>query len=512
MCCPRSDEPPTESTLDHTLSGRPSLLVRHAGLIYPCAMRNEEPILDAWLRIDGQRITALGPEPCPYSAAEVEVDGRGKVLIPGLVNVHHHFWQSLTRAVPLGRSEWSLGWLRSMYPLWQELDAAAMHAGVQLAAAELLLTGATTSVDFAYLYPDGRGDLLDVEVAAARALGLRLHVVRGCTPILESDIAAHLASIPGIDAIRLTESRGEIVAACERAVGRYHDTAPLAMCRVALGPTAIPFHDADLLKALLRISEDTGCGRHAHLQPRPDEVRRCHELHHCGPTEFLRRIGWLGRGSWLAHATMHTEEDVRVLAETGSGVAHCMSQNMRLGYPAGPIPAMLAAGVPVGIGVDGAASNDGGSMLGELRLVHLVHRLAGVQPEYPPERWLTPHDVLWMATRQGAAILGRDDIGRLAPGSAADAVLIDLRQVGYAGGLHDPLGTLVMAGDCSVVDTTIVNGAIVVRDGRLTRVSQARVVEDANRMSAAMVRRATARTGLTFGSSAPRLAGLLGHA
>jgi len=492
-----------------TPSGRPSVLIRHATVIYPCATRNEAPIVDGWLRIDGPRITALGPEPCPAATHEIELDGRGKLLIPGLVNVHHHFWQSLTRAVPFGRSEWSLGWLRSMYPLWQELDADAMHAGVQLAAAELLLTGATTSVDFAYLYPDGRGDLLDVEVAAARAIGLRLHVVRGCTPILESDIAASLAALPGIDAIRLTESRAEIVTACERAVGRYHDTTPLAMCRVAVGPTAIPFDDADLLTVLLRISEEAGCGRHAHLQPRPDEVRRCADLHRCRPTEFLRRVGWLGPGSWVAHGTMHTDADIRVLAETGTGVAHCMSQNMRLGYPAGPIPAMLRAGVPVGIGVDGAASNDGGSMVGELRLVHLVHRLAGVQPDYSPDRWLTPHDILWMATRHGAAILAREDIGRLAPGCAADAVLIDLRQVGYAGGLHDPLGTLMMAGDCTVVDTTIVNGTIVVRDGRLTRVSQPRVVEDANRMSAAMVRRATARTGLTFGSMAPRLAGLV---
>jgi cytosine/adenosine deaminase-related metal-dependent hydrolase len=202
---------------------------------------------------------------------------------------------------------------------------------------------------------------------------------------------------------------------------------------------------------------------------------------------------------------MHTDEDIRVLAEAGSGVAHCISQNMRLGYPAGPIPAMRAAGVPVGIGVDGAASNDGGSMLGELRLVHLVHRLAGLQPDYAPERWLTPHEVLWMATRHGAALLGRDDIGRLAPGCAADLAVIDLRQVGYAGGLHDPLGTLLMAGDSTVVHTTIVNGTIVERDGRLARVSQARVVDDANRMSAAMVRRASARTGLAFGSIAPRL-------
>jgi cytosine/adenosine deaminase-related metal-dependent hydrolase len=494
------------------VSSRASILVRHAAVIYPCATRNEEPIIDGWLRIDGARVTGLGPEPCPHAGGELEVDGHGKAVIPGLVNVHHHFWQSLTRAVALGRSERSVGWLRSMYPLWQELDAEAMHAGVQLAAAELILTGATTSADFAYLYPDGRDDLLDVEVAAAREVGLRLHVVRGCTPILERDIATQLASVPGIDAIRLTESPAQIVAACERALGRHHDPAPLAMCRVALGPTAIPFHDADLLEALVRLSEEAGCGRHAHLQPRPDEVQRCQELHGCRPTEFLRRIGWLGPRSWLAHATMHTEEDIRVLAGAGSGVAHCLSQNMRLGYPAGPIPAMLAAGVPVGVGVDGAASNDGGSMLGELRLVHLVHRLAGLQPGYPPERWLTPHDVLWMATRGGAAILGRDDIGRLVPGGAADLAVIDLRQVGYAGGLHDPLATLLMAGDCTVVDTTIVNGTIVVRDGRLTRVSQARVVDDANRVSAAMVRRATARTGLAFGSLAPRLVDLVGPA
>lgn len=392
-----------------------------------------------------------------------------------------------------------------MYPLWQELDAEAMHAGAQLAAAELLLTGATTSVDFAYLYPGGQADLLDVEVAATRRIGLRLHVVRGCTPMLEADIARQLESVSGIHTIRLTETDHEILAACERALARHHDPAPLAMCRVALGPTAIPFHDARLLEALVRMSEEARCGRHAHLQPRPDEVRQCQELHGCRPTEFLRRVGWLEPGSWLAHATLHTEDDICVLAETGAGVAHCISQNMRLGYPAGPIPAMLDAGVPVGIGVDGAASNDGGSALGELRLVHLVHRLAGVQPGYSPDRWLKPHDVLWMATRHGATILGRDDIGRLAPGYAADVVLVALGQIGYAGGLHDPLATLLTAGDTTVVDTTIVNGNVVVSRGQLVHSSQRRIVDEANRASAAMVERARQRTGLDFGSLAPRL-------
>ncbi len=488
----------------------PSLVIRHATALYPCAERGEAPLVDAWVAISGRQIIGVGAEPCPVAGAGVEVDGRGKVVLPGLVNVHHHFFQSLTRAVPLGQREFSLGWLRSMYPLWQELNDEAMHAAARVAAAELVLTGATTSVDFAYLYPDGNAGLLDAEVSAVREVGLRLHVVRGCTPVLENEIERELLRVPGTERIALVESRAAILAACEAAVTKFHDPSPYAMCRVAFGPTAVPYHDPDLLRGLVELSERAGCGRHVHLQPRPDEVTRCQKAHGCRPDEFLRRVGWLGPGSWLAHATMHTEEDIRVLADTGTGVAHCPSQNMRLGFPAGPIPAMRAAGVHVGVGVDGAASNDGGSMLSELRLVLLMHRLAGVQPDYPPAKWMSPHDVLWMATRDGAAVLGRDDIGRLGPGCAADVILVNLKQVGYAGGLHDPLGTLLMTGDSSIVDTTIVDGQIVVKGGRLTRVSEGRVIDDANRMSAAMVERAHRRTGADFGSVAVRLQALTG--
>jgi cytosine/adenosine deaminase-related metal-dependent hydrolase len=486
-----------------------SLLIRHATVIYPCRARGEPPIVDGWLRADGPAITALGPEPCPDGSAGEVIDARGKVLIPGLVNTHHHFFQSVTRAVPAGSREWSLGWLRAMYPLWQELDEPAAQAAARVAAAELLLTGATTSADFAYLYPDHRADILDVEVAAVRELGLRLHVVRGCTPVLEGRVAEELARVPGFDRVRLVETAPEILAALERGVARYHDPGRFSMCRLAVGPTAVPYDDPDLLDRLRRLSEEAGLGRHTHLTSRPDDVERCRDLHGRRPTEYLRDIGWLGERAWLAHCTMHTPDDIRVLAATGTGVAHCPSQNMRLGVPVGPIPEMRAAGVQVGIGVDGAASNDGGTMLGELRLVLLAHRLAGTHADYPPERWLSPADVLWMATRDGAAILGRADLGRLEPGCAADLVLVDLRQVGYAGGLHDPLGTLLMAGDSSVVDTTIVNGEVVVRDGALTRARLAPIIRAANDAAAAMVERAHARTGLDFGSLAPRLAPLL---
>jgi cytosine/adenosine deaminase-related metal-dependent hydrolase len=309
--------------------------------------------------------------------------------------------------------------------------------------------------------------------------------------------------------VRLVESAGEMFTALERGVATFHDASRFSMCRVAVGPTAVPYDDRGLLERLVRLSDEAGLGRHTHLTSRPDDVQRCRDLHGCRPTEYLRSIGWLGERAWLAHCTMHTAEDIRVLAQTGTGVAHCPSQNMRLGVPVGPIPEMREAGVRVGVGVDGAASNDGGTMLGELRLVLLVHRLAGTHADYPPERWMSPADVLWMATREGAAILGRDDIGRLESGCAADIVLVDLRQVGYAGGLHDPLATLLMAGDSSVVDTTIVNGEVVVRNGTLTRGRLDLIVQDANDAAARMVERAHRRTGLDFGSLAPRLAPLM---
>jgi cytosine/adenosine deaminase-related metal-dependent hydrolase len=491
------------------MAGPGSLLIRRAGVIYPCVDWGEQPVLDGWLHAEGPAITGLGPEPCPHVGADLVIDARGKVVIPGLVNVHHHFFQSITRAVPSGQRAFALGWLRAMYPLWQELDPAAIRAASRVAAAELLLTGATTGADFAYLYPGGQSELLDVEIEAVRELGLRLHLIRGCTPVLEGMIEQELRSLPGFDKIKLVETSAGIMAACESAIAKFHDPSRFAMCRVGIGPTAVPYRDRSLLEALVRLSEEAGVGRHTHLSSCPDEVSRCQDLHGCRPTEFLRGLGWLGERCWLAHCTMHTDDDIRVLAETGTGVAHCPSQNMRLGVPAGPIPRMREAGVRVGIGVDGAASNDGGSMLGELRLALMIHRLAGVHADFGPGQWFTPRDVLWMATRDGAAILGRDDIGRLQAGCAADIVIIDLEQIGYGGGLHDPLGTLLMAGDTTIVDTTIVNGQVVVRNGRLTCASERRLIADANRVAAAMVTRAFQRTGLDFGSLAPRLAPLM---
>jgi len=484
-----------------------SMVIRHAAALYPCHSPDEQPLVDAWLRIDGSAITALGVEPCPEALARADrtIEAHGKVVLPGFINLHHHFFQCLTRALPAGLYAHSLDWLRTMYPLWQELDAEAVDTASRVAASELLLTGATTSVDFAYLYPGGRAELFDIEVAAVRSAGLRLHAIRGCTPRLDGALGRDLAAVPGFDRIPLEETVDGILTDCEKAIVRHHDRSPHAMCRVGVGPTALPAAEPSLLRRLSALAIEAGCDRHIHLQPRPVELEECARLHGCRPTEFLRRVGWLGERSIIAHATKHEAEDIRLLADSGTGVAHCPSQNMRLGYPVGPIPEMRAAGVRVGIGVDGGASNDSGSYLGELRLSHMVHRLEGLHDDYGPERWMRAHEVLWMATREAAAILGRDDIGQLTPGCAADLVAIDLRQIAYAGALHDPLSAVLFAGDTTVVDTTIVNGAVVVERGRLVNDREERLVDEANRITSEMIRRAEARTDRRFESRAGEL-------
>jgi len=268
----------------------------------------------------------------------------------------------------------------------------------------------------------------------------------------------------------------------------------------------ITYFHPDVMHRLGRLADEANCDRQIHVTPRPDDVALCAQIYGCRPTEYLNRIGWLKPKTCLIHCTMHNSDDIATLAGTGAGVAHCPSQNMRLGFPIGPIPEMRTAGIPVGIGVDGAGSNDGGSMLAEIRLTTLIHRLMGVHAAYSPENWMTPHDALWMATREGARILCRDDIGRLSPGYAADMVLIDLGQLCYAGGLHDPLACTFFVGDTGQIDTTIVAGRVLVSNGRLTETSEEALTANANRAAANMVRRLRERTGIDFSSRADGLA------
>lgn len=484
----------------------PTLLIRNADLIEMFDDRRRR-LYRGYVAVEGPTIVDIGEEPCRWTGDEV-VDAKGKLVLPGFINLHHHFFQSLTRAVPSGSRSAILEWLRNMYLLWAELDEEAVHAAAQVAAAELLLTGCTTSVDFAYLHPRGQEALLEAELEAVRQLGLRLHAVRGCTPVLEANVAQELASFPGMDPGLLIEDEATSLAASERAIARFHDASRYAMCRIGVGPTTVAYDRPEFMRALRNVAAEAGAGCHLHLHPRPDEVSTCQRLHGVRPVRFLDQVGWSGPGVWFAHGSQYSDEDIECLAASGTGVAHCPSCLMRLGFPVARIPRMHARAVPLGIGVDGSASNDSSSMLGELRLALLIHRIAGVHPDLPPENWLQPADVLWMATRGGAAILGRDDLGSLEAGKAADMVLIDLGMVGYAGALHDPLGALLLAGYGGPVHTTIVNGCVVVRDGSLVNADQRSIARNGNLAAARLVRRAQTRTGVDFGSDLPRLAQL----
>jgi cytosine/adenosine deaminase-related metal-dependent hydrolase len=483
----------------------PTLLIRHAGMVYPCATPGETPLTDAWVAITGEIVSGLGPEPYAGPKAAHEIYARGHLVLPGFINMHHHYSQSLTRVVPAGQKGRSLDWLACMYPLWQELDPEIMDVASRLASAQLLLSGTTTSVDHAYFYPGGQHDLLDVEIRAVREMGLRQHAVRGCVPRLEGAIEDRIMAMSGGNAIATGEEPDAILKACERALAKFHDPSPLSMVRLGIGPTMITYFHPELMERLGRLADEADCDRQIHVTPRPDDVMLCAKMHGCRPTAYLDRLGWLKPKTCLIHCTMHTAEDIGILAGTGAGMAHCPSQNMRLGFPVGPVPEMRAAGVPVAIGVDGAGSNDGGSMLTEMRLALLSHRLMSTHANYEPENWMTPHEVLWMATREAARILCRDDIGRLAPGCAADVVLIDVGQLCYAGGLHDPLACMLFVGDTGQVDTTIVAGRVLVRGGQLVEADARKLTANANRAAAAMVRRLRARTGHDFGSHADRL-------
>ena len=459
-----------------------SILIKNALRLYTFDDANRE-FADGYIHVQGRAISSLGSgDPGPLPADQV-VDATGKVVLPGLINVHHHFYQNLTRNVPAVQKCGLLSWLRHLYAIWAGIDEEAVYYGSLVAIGELLLTGCTTTSDFLYLFPGGRQDLLDYEFQAAEELGIRFHGFRGCMPVMEGDLAQQLAQYHSIDPQALIEPEERILEACDRAFRKHHDLAEFAMKRVGVGPTTVPYERPAFMKELRQLAiKYDGLG-HTHLHPRLDEEVACRALHGCTPLEFLEEIGWLDPRTSIAHATRHTSREIEILARSGATITHSPSCHMRLGYPVAPIIEMLLQGVTVGIGVDGGASNDSGDMLGELRTTMMVHRIAGAHKGLKAEDWLGPREVFSMATRNGARILNRGDIGVLAAGKAADLIVVDLSGIAYVGALQDPLGALLYCGCSHVIDMSIINGEVVVRDGRLTRLSQEAIAARANEIS-----------------------------
>jgi cytosine/adenosine deaminase-related metal-dependent hydrolase len=462
------------------------ILVEHARLIATMDDARRR-LTDGWVLVEDARIAQLGTGDPPPAAAEGarRLDARGKVVLPGLVNTHHHLPQTLTRNVPRVQEAPLFRWLTELYEVWRCYDAAAVDVAARVGLGELLLTGCTTTTDHLYLFPRGEERLIDVEIAAARELGIRFHPTRGSMSRGRSQ-----GGLPPDDTVQTEEA---ILADSARLIREFHDPRPGAMTRIALAPCS-PFSVTDgLMRKTAALAREHGVRLHTHLAETRDEDAYCREVYGCRPVEYLRRMEWLGHDVWLAHCVHLSPEEAVLFGQTGTGVAHCPSSNFRLGSGIAPVRALLAAGAPVGLGVDGSASNDCSNMLAEARQALLAHRLGE-----DTTAWLTADEVFWMATRGGARCLGRDDIGSLEPGKSADLILIETRRLSYAGASSDPLAALVFSPFPEPVDTVIVNGRILVEGGQLVGVDVPALVERANGIADGLLRRASTETGRDY--------------
>ncbi len=428
-------------------------------------------------------LESLGPEPLEAEVDEV-IEADGMVVLPGLINTHHHLYQTLTRNVPLLQNRSLFGWLTGHYEIWRELTAEAVRVSATTGLLELMKSGATTSSDHLYLFPANcDGLLIDQEIEAARELGIRFQPTRGSMSLGQSR-----GGLPPDDTV---QTEKEIMADYERLLARYHDDSPGAMVRLALAPCS-PFSvTPELMRHTARFARANGLMMHTHLAETLDEERFCLRAFGQRPLDFVDGLGWLADNTWFAHAVHLNADEITRLGAAGVGVSHCPSSNLRLGSGIAPVKELLEAGVAVSLAVDGSASNDSSNILLETRNAMLLSRLREEQ------HWLTARDTLWMATRGGARALGRDDIGQLIPGKRADLALFSVEGVEYAGGLADPLAALVFNVRQSPVDYLVVDGQVRIRAGA-TGIDEYKLVDRHNAIAAEMLDRAARQTGIDY--------------
>ncbi len=416
---------------------------------------------------DGEiRWVGAGLPPAEATTGAETLDGRGCVAIPGLVNTHHHLYQTLTRA--RAQQHGLFGWLSELYPVWAGVDAEWVRVGAAAGLAELALSGCSTSTDHHYVFPTGAGDLLEAEIEAAATVGLRFHPCRG-----SMDLGASQGGLPPDEVV---EEIDAVLDATEQAIGRWHDPAPGSMLRIAVAPCS-PFSASErLMQESAQLARRLGTRLHTHIAETADEEAFCRERFGCGPLELLDRLGFLGGDVWLAHAVHLSTDDIATVAACGTAIAHCPTSNLRLGSGVAPVRELLDAGVPVGLGVDGSASNDSGNLLGEVRQALLVARGRGGAGA------MSVREALRLGTRGGAACLGRDDLGSLEPGKRGDVALFDVGGLSSAGAEADPVAGMVLAWP-QRVRHLLVEGRFVVRDGVLVTADEAALAADAHRVA-----------------------------
>ena len=403
----------------------------------------------------------------PETPADLVFDASGKVLLPGLVNGHHHFYQTLTRAYPSALNKPLFDWLKTLYPVWASLTEEAVAVSTRLALAELMLSGCTTASDHHYLFSAALSRAIDVQAEAAAALGVRVVLTRGSMSLSVED--------GGLPPRSVTEPEHTILAESERLVGRYHDASPHTMCQIALAPCS-PFSvTRELMRETAALARAQGVRLHTHLGETEDENEFCLAKFGMRPLDYLEDVGWLAGDVWLAHGIHFTPEEIERLGAAGAGICHCPSSNMVLASGICPVHDLLSAGARVGLGVDGSASNDCSNLMQEVRQALLIGRLrygAGA---------VTHDSVLQLATRGSADLLGRPELGELRPGAAADLALFDLDEVRFSG--HgDPLAALVLCGASRVSDLMIA-GSWRVRGGELQDVDMDALMHEHRRIA-----------------------------
>jgi cytosine/adenosine deaminase-related metal-dependent hydrolase len=431
-------------------------LIEHLDRLVPMGLDDGE-LRDAYVLVSDGRIAAIGSgDPGAAADGATAVDGRGLIALPGLVNTHHHFFQTLTRALPAAQDVRLLAWEATNYPFWTRIDEEAVHATAMVALAELLLSGCTTSSDQLYAFPKHTGGavpMVAAEIEAARSLGIRIQATRGAVDVGAGD--------PTVRAAEFIEHTDAILESMSALISRFHDPSEGAMVRIGLGPNGVTVCTEALMRGCVELAQTHGVTLHTHVAEIPEEAEYCAAHFGMRPIERLAELGWVSAPVWMAHAVHLNDADIAMMAAAGAAVAHCPSSNMRLGSGAPPVMEMLDAGMDVGLGVDGSASNDAGNLLTEARSALLLSRLRR------PDRLMTARQALRMATSGGAATLKRDDIGSLAVGKQADIALFRPSGVAAAGFENDPIAGLVL-GSTPRATHVLVQGRFVVRDGRLT--------------------------------------------
>ena len=457
-----------------------TLLIKNAAILVTMDSHRRE-IAGGGLYIRDGFIEQVGQTNELTAQADEILDMAGCIVLPGLINTHHHFYQTLTRVVPAAQNSNLFNWLKTLYPIWGRMTGDDIRISTQTALAELVLSGCTTASDHLYIFPNGA--LLDDEIQAAGEIGVRIHASRGSMSLGESK--------GGLPPDRVVEDEDFILKDSQRLIEQYHDPNPGAMVQIVLAPCS-PFSvTPSLMESSAVLAREYGVHLHTHLAETQDEEAFCIEKSGYRPVAFIEKLKWLGNDVWFAHSVHVNQDEIKLYAKTGSGVAHCPTSNMRLASGIAPLMDMLRVGVKVGLGVDGSASNDGSNLLEETRQAMLLARLnAGLKgaskssEETPP--LMTARKALEIATLGGASVLGRTDLGSLEIGKCADLFAINISRLEYAGGLHDSVAALIFCAPVRV-DHTIIAGKIIVKEGNLVNVDLPSLVERHNRAARRLV-------------------------